>query len=518
MNCADHSIQPDVNLGLPRVLDTIDDAWFAPDLLAELPVEWARGRLVLPLRIDGLSCVAMAEPDDIKTIDDLALLTGLDLEPVGAGEAILRQAIEHCYAARSASPADFMEQMGESGDVVQPGSGASSEDLLRSAQETPVTQLVNLILLEAVRRDASDIHFEPSAGRLRVRYRIDGVLYEQSSPPGNMVSALISRLKVMARLDLAERRLPQDGVAQVRVGERAIDVRVSTVPVGDGERVVLRLLHRESVLRPLASLGMNEDLLGGFSRLFAKSSGLVIVSGPTGSGKTTTLYAALRSLDSSRQNIMTIEDPVEYQLSSIAQIQVRPRIGLGFARGLRHILRQDPDVVLVGETRDQETAEIAVRAALTGHLVLTTLHTNDAPGAVIRMLDLGIEPFLLAASLSGVLAQRLVRRLCPHCKRRTAAEPAKLALLPQSSGLPEMVWEADGCDECLEGYHGRVGVFELMNMSPAGRELMRSGGLTHSALHKQACVDGMHPLLEDSIAKVAAGETTIEELLSRVIL
>lgn len=517
MNCADLSTQSEENTSLSKVLETIEDTWFAPDLLSELPVEWARGRLVLPLRIDGLACVAMVDPDDIKTIDDLALVTGLDLEPVGAAEAVLRQAIERCYAARSASPADFMEQIGEVDDSVNV-SGTTSEDLLRSAQETPVTQLVNLILLEAVRRDASDIHFEPSDGRLRVRYRIDGVLYEQSSPPGNMVNALISRLKVMARLDLAERRLPQDGVAQVRVGERGIDVRVSTVPVGDGERVVLRLLHRESVLRPLSSLGMSEGLLDDFSRQFTKSSGLIIVSGPTGSGKTTTLYAALRSLDSSRQNIMTIEDPVEYQLPSIAQIQVRPRIELGFARGLRHILRQDPDVVLVGETRDQETAEIAVRAALTGHLVLTTLHTNDAPGAVIRMLDLGIEPFLLAASLSGVLAQRLVRRLCPQCKQAGTADPSQIALFPQSSGLPGNVWLANGCNQCLEGYHGRLGVFELMNFSPAARELLRSDGLTHSAIHKQACVDGMHPLLEDGIAKVAAGETTIDELLSRVLL
>jgi general secretion pathway protein E len=350
-----------------------------------------------------------------------------------------------------------------------------------------------------------------------VRYRIDGVLYPRASPPKNLEQALVSRLKVMARMDIAERRLPQDGMAQVRLGERSLDVRVSTVPVADGERVVLRLLNRDDACLPLAALGMDGEALAGFGQMLRLPNGMVIVSGPTGSGKTTTLYAALGSLDAGRRNVLTIEDPIEYRLPGIGQIQVKPKIGLTFATGLRHVLRQDPDVILVGETRDAETAEVAVRASLTGHLVFTTLHTNDAPAAVMRLMDMGVQPYLLASCLRGVLGQRLVRRLCPACRvacsceevaAETGREPDLAAALAGRS-----CWRARGCERCLEGYRGRTAVFELMVCGAALRDAIRPGGFAASELRRTALSLGMRPLVQDAAAKLLAGTTDVPEVM-----
>jgi len=316
-------------------------------------------------------------------------------------------------------------------------------------------------------------------------------------------------------MDIAERRLPQDGMARVRVGEREIDIRVSTVPVTEGERVVLRLLDRDAALLPLADLGMPEGMHARFSALLEAGDGIVIVCGPTGSGKTTTLYAALRMLDAEHANILTIEDPVEYRLSGIGQIQVKPKIGLTFASGLRHILRQDPDVVLVGETRDLETAEIAVRASLTGHLVFTTLHTNDAPGAVVRLVDMGIPPYLVASSLRGALAQRLVRRLCPHCRTPVPAgalPPAVAAALAATGADRADGWEAAGCARCMEGYRGRTGVFELMEADETIRERIRRGGRSASALRETANTRGMTGMLGDALHKMGDGVTSVSEV------
>jgi general secretion pathway protein E len=392
----------------------------------------------------------------------------------------------------------------------------ASSDLLQVAEKAPVTQLVNMILLDALKRSASDIHVEPLEDRLRIRYRIDGVLYEQSSPPKHIEESLVSRLKVMARMDIAERRLPQDGTARVRVGEREIDVRVSTVPVAEGERVVLRLLDRESALLPLSCLGMSDEVLVGFRRLLAMPHGMVVVAGPTGSGKTTTLYASLRELDSTRRNILTVEDPVEYQLPDIGQIQVKPKIGLTFAAGLRHILRQDPDVVLVGETRDIETAEIAVRASLTGHLVFTTLHTNDAAGSVLRMVDMGVEPYLLASCLRGVLAQRLVRRLCPSCRREAVPAGADIDRAGPEADLlrGRSVWEPVGCPGCMDGFRGRVGLFEFLAFSESLAGHIRGGEAGAARLKGAAQEAGMSSLLKDGIGKVSAGATSLAEVLS----
>jgi general secretion pathway protein E len=396
--------------------------------------------------------------------------------------------------------------------------GPSSDDLLQVAEKAPVTQLVNLILLEAVKRRASDIHFEPFESRLRLRYRVDGVLYEQPAPPKHMELALVSRLKVMARMDIAEKRLPQDGMARVRVGEREIDIRVSTVPVAEGERVVLRLLDRNSAFMPLSALGMSGSTLAAFEALITRPNGIVIVSGPTGSGKTTTLYAALGGMDARRKNIMTVEDPIEYQLPDIGQIQVKPKIGLTFASGLRHILRQDPDIVLVGETRDLETAEIAVRAALTGHLVFTTLHTNDAPGAILRLTDMGVEAHLLASCVRGILAQRLVRKLCPHCRQDTVLTAEQVAGRGRAaeSAAGNKVWMPRGCPACLEGYSGRIGLFELLVVDAAMQDLVRSGRASGDALRRAAQTRGMVDLLADGMGKVLAGMTSLAEVASVV--
>lgn len=503
--------------GLP-FLSSVTNDMLVPGLVENLPVEWARANRLLPVRIDGRTCVLTSDPSRIDAQEHLALLLGEDLQPVVTTPEIISDSIERCYYRRESSARDLLDTLKDDGKGRDRAAHETS-DLLEDAGKAPVTQLVNLILLGAVKRSASDIHFEPFESRLRVRYRIDGVLYEQESPPKHLEQALVSRLKVMARMDIAEKRLPQDGMASVRVGGREIDVRVSTVPVAEGERVVLRLLDRKSALLSLEELGMQRETSETLESLLASPYGIIIVSGPTGSGKTTTLYAALTRLDARRRNIMTIEDPVEYRLPDIGQIQVKPKIGLTFASGLRHILRQDPDVVLVGETRDAETAGIAIRASLTGHLVFTTLHTNDAAGAIVRLTDIGIETYLLASSLKGVLAQRLVRKLCPVCRRETVLPSVSTA----NGGLPpglldegERIWEPAGCEECLEGHSGRTGVFELMTMDEHLQDVVRSGGMTTDALRRAAEGQGLCSMLSDGISKVRAGVTDIAEIRNLV--
>jgi general secretion pathway protein E len=498
--------------GLECLLSVSDEV-IDPELVRHLPVEWARTNAMLPVRLPSGPCVLMAAPGDVARLDDVQLVVGCELRPVLAPREAILNGIERCYFRRRDTPGDFLKDI-----AAAPASarGADTGDLLRVSRDAPVTQLVNLILLDAVKQGASDIHVEPFESRLRIRYRIDGVLYEQSSPPKHLEESLVSRLKVMARLDIAERRLPQDGMARVSVGEREIDVRVSTVPVAEGERVVLRLLDQRSALLPLPALGMPAKVLEGVGALLACPNGMVVVCGPTGSGKTTTLYAALSNLDASRRNILTIEDPIEYQLSNIGQIQVKPKIGLTFAAGLRHILRQDPDVILVGETRDLETAEVAVRASLTGHLVFTTLHTNDAAGAVVRLLDMGVEPYLLASCLRGILAQRLVRRLCPACRRPVEPEPEELRELgerAQQRLRGVTVYAASGCAQCLEGYRGRIGIFELLALDAAMQRMIRSGASASDDLRAFCTRRDLRTLLDDGLDKVAEGATTLGEVL-----
>lgn len=492
-----------------------EESWLDPVLVKNLPVEWARANMALPIRWQGSIGLLTSDPAQIAVRDDLALLLGQEVHPVLVPHAEVLRAIERCYFSKTDTAKDLLRDLQQE----QPANTAEirrSDDLLSVAEQAPVTQLVNLILIEALKARASDIHIEPFEQRLAVRYRVDGLLYEQTSPPKHMEAALVSRLKVMAKLDIAEKRLPQDGSARVRVGEREIDIRVSTIPVAEGERVVLRLLNRSAALLPLTDLGMEQGTLDRFRRVLRAPHGVILVTGPTGSGKTTTLYAALREVDTQRLNVLTIEDPIEYQLPNIGQIQVKPKIGLTFAVGLRHILRQDPDVMLVGETRDLETAEILVRASLTGHLVFSTLHTNDAVGAVMRLADMGIEPYLLAAAFQAALAQRLVRCLCPDCREPaalTAEERTQLG--PWSAQLAGGVWHARGCANCLEGYRGRTGIYEFMTADVALLTAIRTGA-DLGQLQQLARTAGMRTLWEDGLAKVRQGITTPAELLRAV--
>ena len=492
----------------------VGDLALAPDLLEHLPVEWAREHCMLPVRLNGRECLLTCEPDDVERHGYVALLTGLELHPVLAPETVILDCIDRSYFRQESSPSDYIDDLDEN-ETSDAGSSHEVNDLLQGGGEVPVTRMLNLILLDAYKRNSSDIHLEPFENRLRVRYRIDGVLYEQPSPPANMMQALVSRLKVMAHMDIAERRLPQDGMARVKVGDREVDIRVSTVPVSEGERVVLRLLDKRNILLSLSDLGMQGETESRFRSLLGYSNGIIIVSGPTGSGKTTTLYAALGEIDASRKNILTVEDPIEYRLDNVGQIQVKPKIGLNFSNGLRHILRQDPDVILVGETRDRETAEIAIRAALTGHLVFTTLHTNDAAGAVVRLTDMGIAPYLLASSLRGVLAQRLVRRLCPVCRSAyTVTEDDDFA--GKIGGIPagKRIWKAAGCERCTDGYRGRVGIFELLTVTPRLRDVIRESDFNQTLLQEAALREGAGTLLDDGIEKIINGATSIEEVLS----
>jgi len=500
--------------GIDFVESLADDA-LDPLLVARLPVEWARTNCLLPVRISGRVCVLTADPSTVRQQEHLALLIGQELHPVLAPRDLISHSIERCYFSKDDSPDDFLRDMtagkGKTSKIF-----AASDDLLQVAEKAPVTQFVNLILLEAVKRGASDIHFEPFESKLRIRYRIDGILYEQVSPPKHIEEALVSRLKVMGHMDIAEKRLPQDGMARVRVGEREIDIRVSTIPVAEGERVVLRLLDRDSSLLPLSVLGMSDKALNSFESLLNEPNGIIVVAGPTGSGKTTTLYAALGQLDALRKNIITIEDPIEYQLPNIGQIQVKPKIGLTFAEGLKHILRQDPDIILVGETRDSETASIAVRSSLTGHLVFTTLHTNDAPSAVLRLVDMGVEPYLLASCLRGVLAQRLVRKLCRECRKEVAVDECEIRKLGVPGRILEgrQIWVPDKCPACLEGFRGRSGIFELMVLDRRMQDIVRSGNAAVDELRNSAIREGMDSLLVDGLNKVREGVTSLAEVVT----
>lgn len=523
-------------LGLPY-LDSIPDSAFSAGFVTALPISWVRAQGVLPVLLDGVPTLLMSDPAAIEARQMAALAVGVPLETALAPSRVIAAAIERCYslfgggvhgtgmAGEAGASADDggTETRGPSSPGLPPlpgdEGGVTVSDLLDSDDSAPVTRLVNSILLDAVRSRASDIHFEPFPDRISLRFRIDGILHSRPSPPKRLEAQLVSRLKIMAGMDIAEKRLPQDGVATASVGERTIDIRVSTVPVADGERVVLRLLNRSDTLLPMTSLGMDATVLDEFRALLRSPNGMIAVSGPTGSGKTTTLYSALGELDSSRRNVMTIEDPIEYRLPAIGQIQVKPKIGLTFANGLRHILRQDPDVVLVGETRDPETAEIAVRASLTGHLVLTTLHTNDAPSAVMRLVDMGVKPYLLASCLRGVLAQRLVRTLCPRCKELvdfdTAADgldlPAEWATRVEEAEFFRPV----GCESCHDGYIGRTGIFELMACTPSLRAAIRAG--YESAQDIREAASPMRPLSEDALERALEGVTDLSEVAGALL-
>jgi len=490
-------------------LSEIGAADVDPALLAKVPLAFARANLMLPLREqDGRVTVAIGTPAALLTLDELRLTFGKPVDAVLVPAATMAEAINHVYSSVSGTAREVLQEL-EGEDLSTVATQFSDpQDLLDLADEAPVIRLLNSILSEAVKERVSDIHIEPYERDLVVRFRIDGILYEKLTPPKIIQEALVSRVKIMAGLNIAEKRLPQDGRIRIIVAGRDVDIRVSIIPTFYGERSVLRLLDKKKGVLSLADIGLGTEGVATMERMLARTSGIILVTGPTGSGKSTTLYASLNRLNSSERNIITIEDPIEYQIKGIGQIQVNSKIDLTFAAGLRSILRQDPDVIMVGEIRDAETAEIAIQASMTGHLVLSTLHTNDAATAVTRLVDMGIEPFMIASSLTTVMAQRLVRVICPHC--REEYRPVE-----RYSGitLPEKLFRGRGCEKCFGlGTLGRTAIYEIM---PVDQELCSMIiRRAHAGEIKEYAVSrGMKTLRDDGLARAAAGITTIEEVL-----
>jgi general secretion pathway protein E len=484
-----------------------------PPLVKELSPKYLRQYLACPIAVDGATItVATAEPTNPLLLDDLRQTLGLSIRLCVAPAAPILEAIERAYGANTALQ-KIVEGMGSVSDRDAPPEDDVNH-LRDMAFEAPVVRLVNLLVEEALTADASDIHIEPFEDSLRVRYRIDGLLYDQEAPPRRLQAALTSRIKIMAEMNIAERRLPQDGRIRVTAaGGRRVDIRVSTVPTIHGESIVMRLLDRSSVFLPFDRLGFSGPTAQAFEALIHRPHGILLVTGPTGSGKTTTLYAGLDKINRPDLKIITVEDPVEYQLKGINQIPVRPKIGLSFAAGLRHIVRQDPDVIMVGEIRDLETAEISIQAALTGHLVFSTLHTNDAPAAVTRLQDMGCEPYLLSSVLNGVLAQRLVRRICTACRAPDHADPAELLALGVTDATGVELFRGKGCDECRgTGYRGRTGIYELFRITDEARSLIVRKAPA-GEIRRYAVEHGMVTLREDAWAKACSGQTTVAEIL-----
>jgi general secretion pathway protein E len=486
--------------------------------VTKVPITFYRQQKVFPIACtDSGVKVAVSDPLNLQPLDDLAVFLGTPVEPVLSSERELMAAINRYFDRETGSTEQVMqdlegEDLGAIANEIE-----ETDDLLDLASEAPVIRLVNSILTQAVRARASDIHIEPYERELKVRYRIDGLLYNTLTPPRRLQAAISSRIKVMANLNIAERRLPQDGRIRIRVGEKDIDIRVSVVPIAYGERIVLRLLDKTSVLLGLEEIGMAEAAYSRYSRLIKRSNGIILVTGPTGSGKTTTLYGTLNKINAPELNIITIEDPIEYQLNGIGQIQVNPRIDLTFANGLRSILRQDPDIIMVGEIRDRETAEIAIQASLTGHLVFSTLHTNDAAGAVTRLLDMGVEAFLVSSSVMAIIAQRLVRIICRQCRETYRPDLSLVKELgldrPSETGFDGFFSRGKGCTACLQtGYRGRSGIYELLVIDDNIRGLIVSGA-DSNVIRRKAMEQGMTTLFRDGVDKIVEGVTTVDEVL-----
>lgn len=490
---------------------------FIQEKITPLPYSFVKQRLVLPLeQKEGVITVALTSPFDLEVLEEVRCLSSCEIMEVLTTKNAIEEAIELCYHQKENEASEYIASLSQQSDKPKDGDSAEEGyDLLERSGDSPVIRMLNVMLAEAIQHGASDIHFEPMEHGLGVRYRIDGVLQSRHAPPKEFQSQLITRIKVMARLDIAEHRLPQDGRIKLRMGERQIDFRVSTVPVVFGERIVLRILDKTNVLLGLNKIGMPQEMLEMFHKIINLSEGIVLVTGPTGSGKTTTLYSALSQINSDEMNIMTVEDPVEYKLQGMAQIGVNPKIHLTFATGLRHILRQDPDVIMIGEIRDKETAEIAIQSSLTGHLVFSTLHTNDAPSAMTRLVDMGVESYLLTSSVLGVLAQRLVRTLCTHCK--TAYIPSDPELeelnLKRSQLNSDVLYKSEGCAHCFgSGYKGRHGIYELMMVTgPIKRQLLKSADAVE--LQRVALADGMMSLRSSGALLVLQGLTSTSEVL-----
>ncbi len=486
------------------------------DFTEKVTIGFLKDNKMVPIIEGDRQRVAMADPFLFQSFDDLCRVLGLQkCTSVLAPAPAINNVINHCYDMTQSSADEVMADIDDEDPERLFSEIEEIGDLLDDTSDSPVIRLVNLMFSQAVRDNASDIHIEPYQNSLKIRQRLDGILYDMLSPPKHVQSALTSRVKVMAKLNIAEKRLPQDGRIEIKVADKEIDVRVSTLPTSFGERVVLRLLKKSSVLISLMDLGMPEDRFLPFEKEITSSNGIILVTGPTGSGKTTTLYAALSAINNTDINIITVEDPVEYRINGIGQVQVNPKIDLTFASGLRSIVRQDPDVILVGEIRDTETAEIAIQSALTGHLVFSTLHTNDSASAITRLRDMGIEPFLIASSINAVLAQRLVRIICPHCKEdyTVSEEELKRIGLNKEETKGGVVYRGRGCVKCHQtGYKGRCGIFELLLMSRDMKSLVLQTSDANQ-IKEKAVENGMITLRQDGAMKVLQGVTTIEEVL-----
>ncbi len=482
------------------------------DVLKSVPAKVVVPRQSLPVRREGkLLIIAVSDPFNLQTIDELRLMLDCDLKTVVSTSHDIDRLIKRFYGIGAESMDQLLEETGQKLEVLEDTD--ENGESLEMVEDASLIQFVNQIIIEAVRDRASDIHIEPWEDDVRIRYRIDGMLYPAATPPRMKLfqQAIISRIKIMADLNIAEKRLPQDGRIKLRAGGREIDVRVSIIPGIHGEGIVMRLLDRGSIFMELEALGMDGQCFAGFNKLITRPHGIILVTGPTGSGKSTTLYGSLHKINTLDKKIITIEDPVEYQLSGIFQIPTKPKIGFDFAQGLRSILRHDPDIIMVGEIRDRETADISIRSALTGHLVFSTLHTNDAAGGLTRLVDMGIEPYLVASSVEGLMAQRLVRHICQKCKE--PYEPQRRDLLDIEGKEHLVFYHGAGCESCRNtGYKGRIGIFELLMMDDPIREMI----MRHDSageIKQYAVKQGMKTLWDDGIDKVRRGLTTIEEVL-----
>ena len=492
------------------------DKEIAPAILKLIPSGLARLHRALPIGLSGNTLrVALADPLDPRAAEDLRFALGKDVDVVVAPTEQIDNRIKEYYGADTTSMEDVLKQLGEAGEMLQIRGDETAAAVEAEANATPIIRFVDLILYQAIQDRASDIHFEPFENEFKIRYRVDGALYEMSPPPRHLALPVISRVKVMANMNIAERRLPQDGRIQKNIAGRHIDLRVSTLPTQFGESVVLRVLDRSTVNLDLEMLGMPEYVHNYIHEIINCPNGIFIATGPTGSGKTTTLYSCLRKINTIDSKLLTAEEPVEYDLEGIVQVPVNEAIGLTFARVLRAFLRQDPDRIMIGETRDLETAQIAIQASLTGHLVFTTLHTNDAPGAITRLIDMGVEPFLISATLEAVLGQRLLRSICPNCRAPYQPNESVLAQLELSKRDigDRKFFYGKGCDACNHtGYKGRKGIYELMKITDPLRELINERAPT-VVLKQKAIELGMVTLRQDGLRSIFAGDTTIEEVL-----
>jgi general secretion pathway protein E len=495
-------------------IENITEQMVDPQMLIKIPIKFLRQHNVVPIMFEGRKTIITADPQDLQPLDDLSLLLGGDSQYAAATEKNIIDTINKYYPFETSK--EMMDELQEEEESEFDLGAIEEKDITEMANEAPIVKLVNHILFQAVKEDASDIHIEPFEKELRVRYRIDGIMYEKILPPKRFQSAIVSRIKIMSNLNIAEKRLPQDGRIQIKVANKAIDIRVSILPCNFGERVVMRLLDKTKGAQDIQNLHLSPHDLEIVTRNIERPNGIILVSGPTGSGKTTTLYSILKKLNRPDNNIITVEDPVEYTIHGVNQVQVKEDIGLTFSSALRSILRQDPDIVLIGEIRDVETAQIATQAALTGHLVLSTIHTNNAPATITRLIDMGVEPFLVASSMVCIISQRLVRRLCNKCKQVYQPEQAMLKRLNLSPDEVSSItfYKPVGCDDCLKtGYRGRLAIFEVMEITDSITRLIVQK-VDSSVIKEKGLEQGMTQLSHDGIRCIKEGLTSIEEVLS----